>query len=228
MIHLLFFGTLWFWIAIGITSGIIFSVMGSALEDDDHDSGGGLIATAVIAGFGILYYFFGSKEHVEAIFQYFIEYPGRILGWFGLYLLVGVVWAFFKWYFYLHKRIRKEEKEMNRWENHVIKIPTAADNKFRIMSWMIYWPFSLIWTAIDQPVRNTFNYLFNRFEIWFDKMSKSMFKDVVEKSVKLKEVREAEEKRREDERLDKLNKKENDRLAREKQLKKMEGGEEIE
>lgn len=42
--------------------------------------------------------------------------------------------------------------------------PRVRDNKKRILTWMLYWPWSLLWYAVNDPVRKAFEFLFNRLK----------------------------------------------------------------
>jgi hypothetical protein len=178
MANLIIFGSVWFWILISAALGLIVWFLESALSDLDEDSGGGFEVTALLIGLGVAYYFCGSKEHVISALEFVRDHPLKLFGWVGLYLLVGVIWAFIKWYFFLLKsRDRQVERKKNS-QYKDIEIPTAADNKFRILTWMNYWVFSVIWTALDEPVKRFFNFIFKKLEGRFDKISNSIFKDV--------------------------------------------------
>lgn len=52
--------------------------------------------------------------------------------------------------------------------------PLAVDNKGRIITWMTYWPWSALWTAIRDPFRLMYQSLSTRME----QMSKNIFSDV--------------------------------------------------
>lgn len=181
MSHLIVFGSIGFIVVAFIVTCLILWALGSALSKEHDDTGGGFFATLFVAGFILLYYFFGSKDHVSSIITYFIENPSAILWSFAGYLSLGVIWAFVKWYFYLHKRVAKEMKNTTITEYSKVIIPTAGENKWRIISWMIYWPFSAVWTVINQPIKNAFNYIFIKLEGVFNSISKSMYKDVLAK-----------------------------------------------
>lgn len=196
MSHLIIFGSIGFIVVAFIAIALIVWALDKALSDEHNDNGGGLLATMFLAGFVTIYYFFGSKEHVNSIVSYFVDNPSAILWSFGAYIGLGLIWAFIKWYFFLHKRVNRaleNSKYETVYEYTTVKIPTAGENKWRIMSWMMYWPFSAIWTAIDQPIKNAFNYIFIKFEGLFNAISKYMYKDVLDNlEAKKQALRDAE------------------------------------
>lgn len=54
-------------------------------------------------------------------------------------------------------------------------MPSAKDNKSRILTWMFYWPFSGIWTIINDPVRRAFQWIYKRLEGVYQKITVSAF-----------------------------------------------------
>lgn len=198
MSELIIFGSIGFWIGLIAAVGLIIYFLETALSQNE-DTGGGLKATAVVAGFVLLYFFFGSRAHVIDFFKYIGTHTGTIIFIFGLYIAAGVAWAFAKWYFFVLGKRDELDKRLT--SNYVIDnidkfIPTARENKARIMSWMTYWPFSAVWTFLNDPVRRAFQMVYSRIESSFDKISNTMFADhklAVEAKV-------AERKRQEEER----------------------------
>jgi len=175
----LIFGTVWFWILTIISIGFIIYFLESSI-DDYADTGGGFQATVVLVLFILAYYFLGSREHVVDILTYVKHHTGIIGLLFASYLVLGVIWSFFKWYFFLlNKRDKYREKIADGYKQVNINdyIPSAKNNKSRIMSWMMYWPMSGLWTLINDPVRRAFQFLYNRVESYFDRMSKSLFSE---------------------------------------------------
>lgn len=71
-----------------------------------------------------------------------------------------------------------------RWDDHgrhiaALERPRASKNKSRIVAWMSLWPFSLVGTILNDPVRRLFNFLFNWFKALYQKMADTIFaKDV--------------------------------------------------
>ncbi len=56
--------------------------------------------------------------------------------------------------------------------------PLAKRHRSRIMQWIAFWPISIVWTLIDDPVRRAATFLFNRVRHMFQAMSDSMFKGI--------------------------------------------------
>lgn len=108
--------------------------------------------------------------------------------YFGGYVVAGVAWSFVKWFSFL-MRFRDVLKEVDEPTseyyqavtyrgNSLKRKPMAAQNKQKITAWMIFWPFSLIGTVLNDPVKRFFTFLFGRFKHLYQKMADSIFKDV--------------------------------------------------
>lgn len=46
--------------------------------------------------------------------------------------------------------------------------PTTRDHKSRIMTWMAYWPWSFIWTFINDPVKRIFKWMYRRLQAVYE------------------------------------------------------------
>ncbi len=54
--------------------------------------------------------------------------------------------------------------------------PIASANKGRIMIWMTYWPTSMLWTIVNDPVKRIFKEIFRRVRAVYDAISDHMYK----------------------------------------------------
>ncbi len=176
----LIIGSLWFWVLFAVASILIIFFLEKALNDEYHDTGGGFPSTIVIIGALTLYYFFGSKQDIYDLGNYLKDHPWMSLLRIGMFVVVGIIWAFAKWYFFLQNKKEYFKKQKENYSDYVFKesdIPQAKRNKSRIISWMSYWPFSMLWTLFDEPVKKIFRYIYTKIESTFQKMSNSTFKD---------------------------------------------------
>jgi hypothetical protein len=56
--------------------------------------------------------------------------------------------------------------------------PNASKHKQSICKWIIAWPFSAIWTLIDDPIYKLVNAIFNSLKGLYQRTADSVFKDV--------------------------------------------------
>lgn len=164
------FGTVWFFVLLCVASiAIIVST-----ELDEPKSWGFWIMGITIG----LLYFGGNAESFKSLLTYISQNPGQIILFIAQYLLLGTVWSFIKWYFYLVDRKEYYTKHDYGYNKSDF---TVGENKERIMNWMIYWPLSAFWTMINHPVRRAFKWIFNSFEKQYQVISDKVFKDLNEK-----------------------------------------------
>lgn len=56
--------------------------------------------------------------------------------------------------------------------------PSVRANKSRIMTWMGYWPWSMVWTLINDPIKRAFKAIYNRIHNMLQTISNNAFKGV--------------------------------------------------
>ncbi len=164
MATILAIGSIGFWILLSVAVILIITAL-------EKESFGG--ASATFIGAIILIACLGSGKDLRGVGEWIIANPGTsslvILG----YALLGVIWSFIKWYMYL------VDIRMQRGTNKV-----AADkdkniaryNKSTIMSWMCYWPLSMLWTLINNPIKRFFNYIFESISGSYQRLADRVLK----------------------------------------------------
>lgn len=115
------------------------------------------------------------------------------------YLAIGVVWSIAKWAFFVYAERRAYDRmktdfllarqcgnssgavpkelqgDWGRYIAHRRFPPHAAHNKTRIVTWMAFWPWSLVWTMIDDPIKRIFEFLYRRIQTLLEGISKRAF-----------------------------------------------------
>lgn len=197
---LLLFGTVWFWIFLAI---IVTSIT-AIIEYDEDESHAGWATGVLIVG-AVLFWFLGRETFMNVL-SFIRDNPWNILGWFGIYVAIGIVWTFWKWYIFL-KKYRDKFMENNKkyptsYPVKDFKIPTYNEYFYKIVSWMMYWPFSALWTLTHKFIRDFFTFISDQLKLAYDRIAKYMFKDLIDESEKAKEAYEIEQQKIEQERLD--------------------------
>jgi len=194
----------WFWVIVAAWC-IITTIFVDDGEDGHKSNGFGATITFIIS---MLLVFWLGDANIRAFFKSF-NFLG-ILKFLGLYLVVGITWSFIKWYLLLIRR--KEKYAENQWQG----IPTAKEYKSEIIVWMSYWPWSMTWTLLNDPIKRFFNFIYLKFSTLYQKLSDRIFKDIID----LKKKQE-EEKRLKDEQLQKeVEERKQERKKEEEQLQK--------
>lgn len=75
------------------------------------------------------------------------------------------------------KKYLKQYYKLYSYKRSISK-PLVAKNKSRIVSWMTYWPWSGLWTLINDPVRRFFNWSYTKLSGTLQQISDSAFKDI--------------------------------------------------
>jgi hypothetical protein len=228
----------------GLSAFLFIAVIISMSFTDEYAKGLGFWATlcslALLAVVG---------HHFGITWTTLLDHPALDAGGIVAYFVIGIVWSFTKWYFYLSnvrekfQTLKIEFAEKNKiailtlmtplfaapvrmtgeksqdyenvkadWEKakHVydkffaevrsgmrvykdmrseefmndparivdmIK-PQATKHKAAITEWIAFWPMSLTWTMLNDPIRKIVNYLFSRIKGKFQNMSDTMFRDI--------------------------------------------------
>lgn len=56
--------------------------------------------------------------------------------------------------------------------------PSVRANKYRILTWMMFWPWSATWTIINDPVKKLFKEIFNRIKSVYENVANNIYKDI--------------------------------------------------
>lgn len=56
--------------------------------------------------------------------------------------------------------------------------PLVRENKERVMLWMVYWPWSAVWTVINDPIKRLFRAIFNMLQDTLQAISNRVWQDV--------------------------------------------------
>lgn len=169
MIATLFlFGTLWFWVLSFVFIGFIVYT----LEDEDPSAWPYILTV----GFICLTYWMGNRDAYKEIFSYLINNPSVLVLCFAGYLISGAVWSLVRWFLYL-KGLSLDTYESGKVKHSKDKFEVST-NKGRITNWMIYWPFSLVWTFIDEPIKKSFKWIYSKLEGKYRKISENITKDL--------------------------------------------------
>lgn len=128
--------------SLGLTTliliGIVFFILMTALVENEQ----GTAATVVVLGISALLYFLGGKTLFRDFFSFIKESTGTFIAIVVGYIVSGVIYSFIKWYFYVKRQKVKG-----------YGMPIAGDHTTRLIRWISYWPFSIWWTLLDEPIK---------------------------------------------------------------------------
>jgi len=122
-------------------------------------------------------------------FTYILNDPLRASVIAAAYVVLGVGYVWYKWTSYTRmaaRNIRNYIVENPNTESYQAArylgyrtIPLQVNAyKARIMGWMIYWPLSLAWTLLNDPVRRLFEAIYNGIAKSLQEISNQAFRDI--------------------------------------------------
>jgi len=159
-------GSFGFWLFWGLAVVALFILI--ILADNEHWAWATALGVAALIGMGSL--------GVFNVYHFAVEHPGVLLGDFGCYVLLGMIWGAVKWWRFcrLHRHKYEEAKldflrsknatqmtpllrvewtdrlrNANRWDRYNVlysEPPNWKNHKEKIINWMYLWPFSFLAT----------------------------------------------------------------------------------
>ncbi len=182
-------GGLGFYILLAAASLLIFFSV-------EHEKPGFATAT-MVASFVLLAYFGGFNLAIAAT-----KNPVLAAATIAAYFAVGVGWSVARWWFYVKNRralydeLRQEFLESkglpttgeipmeHRWAfkvllecNHGVEKPVLKQHKGLIAIWSMYWPWSMTWTMINDPVKKAWRALYARLQTTYQAIADRAYKD---------------------------------------------------
>lgn len=175
--ELFIWGTFWFWTL--IIAGFITVTY---FVEKERANGWGALLTAL--GLGVVLFFLGSRDPISNGVLYMLHHPMNIILVLLGYFVVGTVWSVVKWFFFLKRKVREFEDSTSDYkfnEDGTLKdnyTPKAREHRSSILLWMSWWPFSALWTLLNDPFRQAFEWIADVLEQTFDRMAASAFSGV--------------------------------------------------
>lgn len=160
-------GSVLFWILIGIVGVLLFV----AVEYERA----GWATISVVATLALLAWL--GNFSLRAIIK---GNPLMAFAFLAAYIIIGFVWSFGKWYFYV-RNMRAQYDEAKKEGLRIISYynkPDINKNKARALTWAIYWPWSMVWTLINDPIKNLFKYFFRRLQAVYQKIADKAYGEV--------------------------------------------------
>jgi|SRR3989344_4947432 len=191
----LLFGTFGFWVLVVVMSLVIwYSISEIENEKKSRCKGGGWAITAYL-GVALLLQFCGDIK----VFTYAWGHPVWAFIYLIAFVFIGVAYSCSRWARFLKQKSlefaqRKAEffttykitentipsKREYEWKTFLRSHPQpqAKGHSFRIIHWIAYWPWSLVWFLLHDYFRKFFQHVYETFEWVFDGISNYMWKDI--------------------------------------------------
>ncbi len=164
MAALFLLGSIGFWILLAVA----FMIAIAFLESES-------IGIHYVFPITILIVGYSNYEVFSNLGNQFLDNPWYFIGMFFAYIVIGIIWSYIKWFIYLKDFIAyKVEFSLSVYESEI----SIKGNSGKIIYWMMYWPFSLVWTFIDQPVKKMFTRIFNMLKKTYEKIAANATKGI--------------------------------------------------
>jgi hypothetical protein len=186
-------GSAGFWALIALETGLLIFLI---------EWGKGALATASLAGTMVLLYFLGDIN----ILGYVIHHPVTLALGLVVYFAAGTVWSVARWWLFVRdmrgryddvradfcqdhnldgaipeqfQQLWLERLESSGRRGRRIEIrPRARQHRGKIVAWMAYWPWSLSWTVLNDPVRKSCRVIYQHIHDYLQEISNNAFRGV--------------------------------------------------
>lgn len=149
MVLLFEFASVGFWLMVFVISIIMIVFL------ENSNSPGSWCTFTVLATFAALYWL-GSGATLKELWFHIEHNILQTLIYFVFYMLVGIVWSFVEWRWYVMKKAEHYKKVVNSYTTGTIiannYMPKVAENKGRLFTWIFYWPWSILWFLSHKPI----------------------------------------------------------------------------
>jgi hypothetical protein len=185
-------GSPWFWLLLGAEAALMIGLI---------EWGKGLLATLSLVATLALLQLLGNTNVLGVVNHHPLLLVFGVIGYFA----TGTIWSVARWWLFVRDMRNRydearadfchdqrlhgpiPESQQQQWLEYLasrkrkIEIrPKARRHKSRILVWMAYWPWSLFWTMLNDPVRKAFRYIFHHIHDYLQEISDNAFKGVEE------------------------------------------------
>ncbi|MFA5489288.1 MAG: hypothetical protein WC284_08725 [Candidimonas sp.] len=177
--EIIIYGTLWWFILLGIT----ICLVGWFVSNDK----GWLPAISLIIFIG-MWWLFGDFSW-SSIGTMMVNDGLYVLAGLIFYIIVGTLWSILKWYILclkIKKKVDAAVEASHGAKPSYVRIndeqytypPSASDHKDTLIMWITWWPFGVVVSLIDDPMKYLIEYIYARMGKVYDKISIKVFGSV--------------------------------------------------
>lgn len=171
MVLLFEFASVGFWLMIFVISIIMIAFL------ENSKSPGSWCTFTVLATFAALYWL-GSGATLKELWFHIEHNILQTLIYFVFYILVGIVWSFVEWRWYVAEKADKFRRSGKTGDMNVrLYMPTVGENKARLSTWIFYWPWSVLWFVSHKPIETLYKEILKVTTRVYNKITESAFKE---------------------------------------------------
>jgi hypothetical protein len=136
-------------------------VLGS-LVYTDHGIWGAFSLVVALA----IYSLIAGIETVSGGITYVVQHPLQVGLGALLYLVVGTIWSFFKYYSFIRQGKRDGVSKA---------VLAASNNTSLVITWMAYWPISAVLHVVGDGVRRLFIWIYDQVSGVYDSILNKVY-----------------------------------------------------
>jgi hypothetical protein len=157
-----------------------------------------IVISLTLIGFG----WWGSLDLLGNV----VRHPLAAVAGIGLYLAGGTLWSLTRWWLFataqrgqlnellldwlqargFPDRVMVPPDLVDAWRDHLQEQwaaglaapPSFSAHRRRILSWMLFWPFSMVWTAVQELLVETARWLVLRLRLVYVRIAAWVYRDV--------------------------------------------------
>ena len=121
-----------------------------------------------------------------ALFTYIRNHPWQIVMGLAAYFAIGAAWSVVNWWFAETSRARRARDEFKRrprvsialtWEEwSANKRTSPANYQSDILWWISFWPFSVVWTLLNDPFRRLCRRIYDELQGVYQRITDSVWR----------------------------------------------------
>jgi hypothetical protein len=189
-------GSVWFWLLLVAEAALVIALI---------EWGEGFVATASLIVTLLLLQFMGDTNVLGFANNHPIVLVFGVIGYFatGTFWSIARWWMFVRDQRMRYRDARRDFCEQHdlegsipeipqhlqgQWQDYLQSLatrrrkieirPLVRQHRGRILMWMAYWPWSLVWTILHDPVRNAFKVILHHLHDYLQEISDNAFKGV--------------------------------------------------
>jgi hypothetical protein len=143
-----------------LAAWIVLAILACILIGVTEEGNLGWAAVITVAMLGILGY--TGVVAGSAVWIYIKTNPWVIALLASGYFLGGTAWAIAKWWFWVKKERRRQDSKVKTSTYYKYEVPQVSHHKSQITAWMTFWPISMAWTMINDPITKAFKEIYYR------------------------------------------------------------------
>jgi hypothetical protein len=167
------FGGILFWILFSVFMIAIITCVEEFEKDGYNRANFGWPIFLNVVVIACLYFFYRSEINLGLTTTQIILFSLAYIG-------IGLAWSFFKWLKFVKYKYRQYLKAQNSSYSRTMEDfkPKVSEEKDQLISWIVFWPYSMVRYAFVQLLGDLMDELIKRFTGVYNTITTSQFKPV--------------------------------------------------